>query len=104
MRAPTARARRLWQASACLLALAACEAEPVVVVGKTRHQAGNAGERSGSAGSNVGGDEDGDHDRGDFDARDCTADEPVCGVDGVTYTNRCEATTAGVQVARRGSC
>lgn len=30
--------------------------------------------------------------------------DPVCGVNGVTYSNGCRASCAGVKVAHKGSC
>ena len=83
------------------VALAACEPEPVVVVGQLPHpSAGGAGSSGASAGS--GGDDDGEHD--DVEDHECTEFEPVCGTDNQTYRNRCEATAAGVRVAREGAC
>lgn len=93
----------------CLLMLAACDAEPAVVVGKARTAAQNRAGAGGSRDRDTGHD-DGEHagDDGraddDFVTHECTEDDPVCGVDGVTYMNRCQATLAGVEVARRGSC
>jgi hypothetical protein len=94
--------RRVLAAVFACAAFAACESEPVVVVGQAKAMnAGHSGEMAGQAGSDQEADEK-EHD--DFAEHECTELEPVCGSDGMTYQNTCEATNAGVQVVRRGAC
>jgi hypothetical protein len=75
---------------------AACDAKPVVVLGRaltnSAHDAGMkaaAGHASGVS---------------SFEEHECTEYEPVCGDNNVTYNNRCQAVDAGVIVMRAGAC
>jgi hypothetical protein len=81
-------------AVAMLLGLSGCESEPVVVLGRapvTKPPDAGMDSAAGSGGS--------------FDdSHECTEDETVCGTDGNTYRNRCQALAAGVGVVRFGPC
>lgn len=90
--------------AAALSAFGGCDTEPVVHVGNAKEPAMNAGRSGDSAGGGGSDDDDeaGEHD--DFIEHECTEIEPVCGADGTTYQNACQATRAGVRVAKRGPC
>lgn len=98
--------RRVLAAVIVCAAVAACEAEPSVIVGRAKESATNAGRSAEIAGR--GGDHGDDHEDEEQDVdlaeHECSEIEPVCGRDGMTYQNACQATNAGVQVARRGAC
>jgi Kazal-type serine protease inhibitor domain len=93
--------RVLWFA-VCVLALgmpaAACGEEPVVTLG-------------GPADADVVTDDDTMVDEAERERlfrelaeRECREDEPVCGADGITYRNYCQAVANGAQIVAPGPC
>ena len=83
---------------AIAFALTACSEEPVVTLG-------------GIVDADVPSDEDNTIDEAERERlfrelaeRECREDEPVCGANGITYRNYCQAVANGTQLVHPGPC
>ena len=88
----------LLTAAACTLTFTACTQQPVVTLG-------------GPLDASVVADDDSLIDEAERERvfrelaeRECREVEPVCGVDGVTYRNYCQAVANGAQINGLGPC
>jgi hypothetical protein len=85
----------------------ACEdGSPLVILGEVPR-----GPSAGSTGESAVSDEFVEHARREYELferwrkeMECMEVAPVCGVDGLTYPNACQAGNAGTRVAKDGEC
>ena len=96
----SSRVARALAFGVCLFALAqsACSEQPVVTLGALID-------------SDAAADEDATVDEAERERifrelaeRECREDEPICGDDGITYRNYCQAIANGAQVVHPGPC
>jgi hypothetical protein len=93
--------RALWLASAVLAFVnltSGCVEEPIVSLGGAADVDGSIDEDTTT--------DEAERERlfRELAERECREDEPVCGADGISYRNYCQAIASGTQIAHAGGC